>query len=78
MNEANAAYMIRGFHEKFAPFSSGFVSHATDTHLFLCVSLVSIQSSCYYVCVHLGRKRFVEQCSRLVSSVLAIISLYRL
>lgn len=45
MNEADAAYMIRGFHEKFAPFSSGFVSHATDTHLFLCLSLVSIQSS---------------------------------
>lgn len=57
----NAACMIRGYPEKVAPFSAGFVSHATDTHLFLCKTLVSIQTSCYDVCTCVwGGKDFLS------------------
>lgn len=53
-----AAYMIQGFHEKFAPsFSSDLLSHATDIHLFLCISLVSTWSSCCYVCCAFGEEK---------------------
>lgn len=50
VNEAHVAYTMWGYHEKVASFSSGFVSHATDNHLLLFVTLVSIQSSSCNVC----------------------------
>lgn len=53
-----AACMIQGFQEKFAPsFSYGFFKSRNWYHLFLCISLVSIWSSCSYVCCAFGEEK---------------------